>query len=75
MKDIILNSMCEACSMKPSNGLAGAPSSDSAQPAMTAITSTCSTSPLANAPRNVVGISLSKNSSMPELLTLAAVST
>ncbi|MNT17178.1 hypothetical protein D3C72_1523160 [compost metagenome] len=65
MKPIILNSVCEKVSIRLTSGLPGSPTSDSAQPNRIETSSTCSTSPLANAPNTVLGISLSRKSTVP----------
>ena len=55
--------------MNEVTGLAGAPSRESAQPNRIAIISTCSTSPVENAPTKVSGMIRIRKSAVPELLT------
>ena len=61
----MVNSTCPVSSTIWNSGLALPPTACSAKPNSTASSSVCSTSPLANAPKKVLGITLRMNSVTP----------
>ena len=73
MMAMILNSTSEVASITAATGLPRSPSIDSAQPNSTANSSTCSTSPVANALTTVVGISFIRKSTKPPEVSLSAL--
>ena len=74
MMPITLNNTCDKVSMKWATGAPRSPSMASAQPNSTAKSSTCSTSPVANAPTTVPGISFIRKSTVPPPVSLLALS-
>ena len=73
MMPMILNSTSDVTSIMVATGLPRSPSMVSAQPNSTANSSTCNTSPVANALITVVGISRIRKSTVPPLVSLSAL--